>query len=188
MNYPVDIEIVEVVDDGTGGYKTWEDITDAIPGMTYSVIPRVKNNGSMPVRVQMCLSESAMNMLGELLNLPSNTFWIDIDDHWSLTTGDCYVYNTELESEAVTEPIFYEVTLSSALGNEYQNSTFNLHLETMAIGGVPERPETGIVSSTASLSKTDILLYLLSVTALIVLFIHVARYFWRKRRKGKLEI
>ena len=29
---PVDISIVEKVDDGHGGYKEWEDITGAMPG------------------------------------------------------------------------------------------------------------------------------------------------------------
>ena len=37
---PVDIEIVEVVDDGSGGFSPWQDITSAMPGETYSAIPR----------------------------------------------------------------------------------------------------------------------------------------------------
>ena len=58
---PVDISIVEVVDDGMGGYKPWEDIVGAMPGETYSAIPRIKNNGLVVAEVEMCLSESATN-------------------------------------------------------------------------------------------------------------------------------
>lgn len=145
---PVNISIVEVVNDGGGGYKPWEDITGAMPGMTYSAIPRVKNDGMVPVPVRMCLSESAVNATGESIALPANAFGINIGDGWTLdnnesgnpddpASGNCYKYNNELAVGDVTEPIFTEVALNSSLGNEYNNSTFNLHLEATAVGDEP---------------------------------------------------
>lgn len=149
---PVNISIVETVDDGAGGYKNWEDITGAMPGMTYSAIPRVRNDGVMPVSVRMCLSESATDALGNSINLPANTFGIDIDSRWVLDSesskdpsdpavGNCYDYNAMLEPGAMTEPIFTEVRLSSELGNEYENSTFGLHLDAEAKGDLPVEPD-----------------------------------------------
>ena len=137
---PVDISIVELVDDGSGGYKPWEDITGAIPGMTYSAIPRVRNDGTVSTDVRMCLSESAVNAAGDSIALPANTFGINIGSGWNLdnegvanitdpASGNCYKYSGELAVGDVTEPLFTEVMLSSVLGNEYKNSTFSLHLE-----------------------------------------------------------
>ena len=159
---PVDISIVEVVDDGAGGYKSWEDITGAMPGMTYSAIPRVRNDGLAVVDVRMCLSESAVNAAGETIVLPANTFGIVINEHWVIddaestdatdpAVGNCYKYDTELAVGAMTEPIFNEVSLNSELGNEYENNTFNLHLVAEAVGGeaptpdepTPAEPDTG---------------------------------------------
>lgn len=149
---PVNINIIEVVDDGNGGYKPWEDITGAMPGMSYSAIPRVRNDGVVPVSVRMCLSESATDALGNSINLPANTFGIDIDSRWVLDSessedasdpavGNCYDYNAMLEPGAMTEPIFTEVRLSSELGNEYENSTFGLHLDAEAKGDLPVEPD-----------------------------------------------
>ena len=73
---PVDISMIELVDDGTGEYKPWEDIVGAMPGMTYSAIPRVKNNGDVEVSVRMCLSQSATDSGGGSIMLPANTFGI----------------------------------------------------------------------------------------------------------------
>lgn len=153
---PVNISIVEVVDDGAGGYKPWEDIIGAMPGATYSAIPRVKNDGEIPVTIKMCLTQSATNGDGETIDLPADTFGIEINPNWALdstvadpanpATGNCYNYNSEVAVGDVTEPLFTEVTLSSELGNEYENSTFNLHLEAEATGDyepVPDNPDTG---------------------------------------------
>ena len=140
---PANISIVEVAEDGSGGYKAWEDITGAMPGMTYSAIPRVRNDGSVAVSVRMCLSESATNASGDSIELPVNTFGINTNSGWTLdnegaansadpASGNCYKYDTELAVGDMTEPLFTEVTLSGALGNEYENSTFNLHLNATA--------------------------------------------------------
>ena len=148
---PVDISIVELVDDGSGGYKPWEDITGAIPGMTYSAIPRVRNDGTVSTDVRMCLSESAVNAAGDSIALPANTFGINIGSGWNLdnegvanitdpASGNCYKYSGELAVGDVTEPLFTEVMLSSVLGNEYKNSTFSLHLEAYAGKDIPDDP------------------------------------------------
>ena len=142
---PVKVEIVEMVDDGGGGLKPWQDIVGAMPGASYSAIPRVKNSGEVPASVRICLSESATDASGETIVLPANTFGIRINEGWTLDSessvdasdpaaGNCYAYGSAVEVGEATEPLFYEIALSSELGNEFENSTFNLHLEADAVG------------------------------------------------------
>lgn len=173
-NGSVDISIVELVEDGSGGYKYWEDITDAMPGMTYSAIPRVRNDGSVPVFVQMCLSESAIGGNGELISLPSNTFGININENWSLNddsindssdpaSGNCYDYTTKLAVGDVTEPLFTEIVLSSELSNEHSSGAFSLHLLAYAREEedsepvvVPDDSEDGVAGNSSSSSSTEV--------------------------------
>ena len=145
---PVDIRIVEKVDDGSGGYREWQDITGAMPGMSYSAIPAVENQGALPAYVWMCLSQSVTSG-GQALPR-DNIFDINIKSEWVpetkefadkyLGAGKCYRYDSMLEVEDTTKPIFTEVTLSPALANEYQNATFSLHLDAYALDEIPEEP------------------------------------------------
>lgn len=199
---PVDISIVEKVDDGHGGYKDWEDIVGAMPGEVYSAIPQVQNDGSVPVSVRMCLSESATNADGGTISLPANTFGIEINEAWGLdnegttdasdpASGNCYKYNSLLEVGDMTKPVFEEVGLSSALGNEYQGATFNLHLEATAEDGKPDdpvgpvnpdnpsNPDTG-ANTSSGLDATIVIPYALGVAAIVALAIHLLRSFLRK--------
>lgn len=159
---PMKISIIEVVDGESGGYKPWEDITGAMPGEVYSAIPQVRNDGSIPAMVRMCLSESAKNAAGEVISLRANAFGIAIGDKWVLDdnsisspdnpmAGNCYRYSSMLEVGMATEPLFREVVLNTALENEYQGATFGLHLEAEAWDYIPESapskpdaPNTGV--------------------------------------------
>lgn len=196
---PVDISIVELVDDGGGTYRPWEDITGAMPGETYSAIPRVQNNGPATVSVRMCLSESATSPTGESLSLPAHTFELDINSHWVVddasganatdpAAGNCYKYDSALVTGALTEPLFTAVTLSPALRNEHQGATFSLHLEAIAVedsqdspsspvepSSQPGRPDTGAATATESFNAANTILYALGAAALIVLAIHLVR-------------
>ena len=154
------ISIIEQVEDGSGGYKPWKDITGAMPGESYSAIPQVKNNSSAAAEVAMCVSGSVKNAAGVVAELPAGAFEIDIDEHWildgtiatdvvGLESADCYRYESAVKAGEMTEPIFTEVTLSKKLGNEYKNSVFSLYLQAFLIGepsddgpgGLPEDEE-----------------------------------------------
>lgn len=191
-----------MVDDGSGVLKPWEDITGAMPGMTYSAIPRVKNDGSMLAeQVRMCLSESATNAAGGAIVLPADTFGIDINaSYWILdndgpadpanpATGNCYKYNSTLAPGAITEPLFSKVTLSSTLGNTYQNATFSLHIDAWARAGEDpaDNPstETGVADTgvnTTEGSLVSAVPYILGGLALLVIVIHLMKIFINKRR------
>ena len=191
-NNPANIELIEVVDDGSGGYKPWEDVTGAMPGMTYSAIPRVMNAGTVPTEVQICLSESVTGPNGELIAPSSDVFELNISESWTLSDKDtatrhCYYYDWIIEPSEMTEPLFTEITLSSALGNQYRNSTFSLHLEALSRGDNfpipdssdsdnPSSPDTGTAFRSASLTTAGFVTLSFGVSLLIgmilYLFIH----------------
>ena len=136
-----DISIVELMDDGSGELRPWEDIVNAMPGETYSAIPRVRNDGSEPLKIKMCLSESSISTTGEPIALPPNTFGITINQHWNAendgdtsdpASGNCYNYESKVNPGNITEPLFSEVSLSGELGNDFQGNTFSLHLDAYA--------------------------------------------------------
>ena len=199
---PVNISIVEKVDDGSGGYKDWKDITGAMPGEVYSAIPQVQNDGSVPVSVRMCLSESATNADGGTINLPANTFGIIINGAWNPdnegatdisdpASGNCYKYNSMLDVGAMTEPIFEEVGLSSALGNEYQGATFNLHLEAYAMSDEepdepvipdnPSEPDTGAYTNSEGLTTGGYVLLSLGAAMLLSMISYLVARSLRKK-------
>lgn len=192
---PVDIHIVEVVDDGSGELKPWEDITGAMPGMTYSAIPRVRNSGAIPANIRMCLSESAVNATGDSIILPANTFGITINDNWKIendgdasdpASGNCYRYNALLNVGELTEPLFSEVTISPNLENEYQGATFSLHIDAYAESEeeTPEESDTGVITNNEKLSKVTYMIpYLLGSAALVVLAIHIMKHFVKTKKK-----
>ncbi|MBR3322058.1 hypothetical protein IKG05_00215 [Candidatus Saccharibacteria bacterium] len=202
---PVDIDIIEMVDDGMGNYKDWEDITGAMPGDVYSTIPRVQNNGSVAALVRMCLSESGMDATGNVIELDNGTFTIDINDaYWTRDTGSdnggsvsspidvCYKYNTELAVGGVTEPLFYQVSLSSELGNEHSNATFRLHLYAEGTNGLPDdsdesdgsvspiNPDTGVVTNSEPLTTAG---YISLSVGLVVLLGMIALLLRRSVKK-----
>lgn len=197
----VDIRVVEVVDDGGGELKPWQDITDAMPGMTYSAIPRIINDGSVAVPIWVCLSESVTNGAAETVILPSNTFGIIINPNWGLNetvgnasdpaSGNCYKYNKQIEPGEFTEPVFTEVALSPNLGNEYQNATFSLHIDAYASDeepmpepepeGEPGSPDTGLMAR-GGVNASIIVPYMLGGAALVVLLIHLVRGLLKKHK------
>lgn len=198
---PVNISIVEMVDDEIGGYKVWEDITDAMPGMNYSAIPQVKNNGTISVPVTMCLTESGKDGEGNDIELDPKTFQIDINDsHWTKVSGEdsggvvaspilvCYKHSTELAPGELTEPLFHEVHLSEELGNGHQDATFTLHLEAYAGEDVPEddptvvtpeEPDTGAFTNSEPLTVGGYVVLSLGAVILTILVFCLL-----KRRRG----
>ena len=190
---PVNVSVIEVVDDGSGGYKAWEDITDAMPGMTYSAIPRVKNDGSVPVRVELCLVESVINNVGDEVIFPFDAFIVNAGAGWSFNVEGsvgmrCYDYDSSLAVGGMTEPLFTEVTLNSELENEFENNTFSLHLVANAIedgGGdepdvptedpsVPGSPDTG-ENTFSYLENVSPLLFATGGVVLFAMLVYVLR-------------
>lgn len=136
---PVDIEIVEIADDGSGNYVPFQDITNALPGETYSLIPQVLSHSETDISIRVCLNESGQDSSGNPISIPNDTFIININSHWLPDSeANCYKYDSSLNPESLTSPIFEEVTINNAINNEYQNATFNLHIYAEGITGEPD--------------------------------------------------
>jgi|GEM_PF-6439750 len=196
-NGPVNISIVEMADDGSGNLNLWEDITGAMPGMNYSAIPRVLNNGDVAVPVTMCLTESGIDVEGNMIELDAGTFQIDINDtYWTRVSGEdndgivaspimvCYKYSSDLAVGDMTEPLFHEIYLSEQLGNEHRNATFNLHLEAYAESGdiapdesssvaVPGEPDTGVFTESESLTTVEYVFLSLGAAGLVGMMVYL---------------
>lgn len=180
---PADIEIVETSLDGSGEIIPWHDITDAMPGQTYDLSPSVVNLGTDPAEVSICITQSGKNPSGESVAIPDNTFEISINSDWIKNPGtNCYKYNLVLDAGSTTSSLFDRVTISSTIGNEYQNTTFNLTLTATSISGEPDIPEpinpspstpdTGFVSFISSaLPSISIFAVIISFAIIIIISI-----------------
>ena len=154
---PADIEIIETSLDGSGGIVPWQDITDAMPGETYDLSPSVINNGTDPVEVSICITQSGKNSSGSPITIPNNTFEINFNPGWTKEPGaNCYDYDLVLDTGSTTTSLFDRVTISSTIGNEYQNATFNLVLTATAISGEPDIPEPEPVNPEPSTPEQEI--------------------------------
>ena len=201
---PVDVTIVEKGDDGSGGIiSEWQDITGAMPGMTYNAVPQVRNDGTITVPVTMCLTESGKDREGNDIELAPRTFQIDInDDDWTKISGNdsggavaspilvCYKHNTELAPGELTEPLFHEVYLSEELGNAHQNATFTLHLDAYAREDAPEddptvvtpeEPDTGVFTNSEPLTTGGYVVLSLGVAVLFSMISYLVARSLRKK-------
>lgn len=177
---PVSVEIVELVDDGSGNYTIWQDIVSTMPGYTHSAIPRVRNSGDIDITAKLCLSESATDSTNTAIAVPANAFEIIINPAWSLddanssnpsdpAASNCYIHNSLLAPGELTEPLFTEVTLSNAIDNTHQHATFSLHLTAIGIGDIPEEPDTGFFSSLSNATPT-IAAILIALTVATIIY------------------
>lgn len=169
---PVDIRIVEQGDDGLGNIiDEWHDITNAIPGSTYSAIPRVINYGTTEVSVSICLSRSGQTSSGDSIEVTNEHILVNLEPGWTETEEtECYKYNSTLAPGELTEPLFSSVTINN-LDNEHQGATFNLHLYAEAIGDIPPTPESPDTGFSTQLTITAIALPTIAIFAIATIFI-----------------
>ncbi len=129
----VTVELLETAVDANGHTVPFENITNAIPGNTYSKIPQVKNTDASDtwVRIRPIITASASD--GSSLPVPDGALIINYDTTDWLKQGDYYYYHSALASDQLTTPLFTEVTIKSDLPDNYKNAKFNL---TLSVGAV----------------------------------------------------
>jgi len=114
-------ELQEWSDTGNG-LVPFEDIDGVLPGMEISKIVQVKNTGGQAAWIRISADKSihlAEGVNGDvdlsLISFDLNTaFWTEKDGF--------YYYNTILQPNEVTEPLFTKVIFSATMSNMYQNS------------------------------------------------------------------
>ena len=171
-NNPIDIEIIEMSNDGSGNFTPWQDITGAMPGQTYSAVPQVINHSSIEVNVRICLTRSGQTSSGIPIVATTEHIIINPEPNWTKESDtDCYKYNFPLASNAITDPLFNSITIGN-LNNEHQDATFNLHIYAEATGDIPtttpDSPDTGFFTNTAPLTISVTTILSLGIIILII--------------------
>ena len=130
------INLLEETDstDASGAPIPFENIENAMPGETYSKIPKVKNVDSGDAWIRMKLEKSVRLADGSTGELPEDAIQLDLDEENWLDGGDGYFYYKEiLKPTETTEPLFTTVTLKKELENEFMNAKFSLDLTAEAV-------------------------------------------------------
>ena len=86
----------------------FEDITNIVPGASYSKIPLVKNIDTEPVWVRSHLSLTKTTPDGTVIPIPdlsSVLVLIDVGSNWTYL-DNYYYYNPPLSADELTEPLF----------------------------------------------------------------------------------
>ena len=117
----IKVELQEWSDTGNG-LVPFEDTDGVMPGMEVSKIVQVKNVGGQAAWIRVSADKSihlAEGVNGDvdlsLLSYDLNTaFWTEKDGF--------YYYNTILQPNEVTEPLFAKIFFSETMSNMYQNS------------------------------------------------------------------
>ena len=126
----VGVTIYELADPNNNGELVpFADITNVIPGDTYSKIPYVENNDTEPVWVRATIALKAKLKSGEIVEIPDYEDFVtlnDLDENWSRTTDAYYYYNSALTAGEKTTPFFRSVTFSPKISDRYQDAEFTL--------------------------------------------------------------
>lgn len=117
----IKVELQEWSDTGNG-LVPFEDIDGVLPGVEISKIVQIKNIGGQAAWVRVSADKGihlAEGVNGDvdlsLISFDLNTaFWTEKDGF--------YYYNTILQPNEVTEPLFTKVIFSATMSNMYQNS------------------------------------------------------------------
>lgn len=129
----VNIALVETTDqtDASGRPIPFQNITNAIPGKSYSKIPAIQNldDGSVWVRIHLTLSVD-----GQPLPLITDAIQLDLNSSaWHDAGNGYYYYLQPLTVNSTTTPLFTTVTISPNLSNAYQDTTISLTLTAQGV-------------------------------------------------------
>lgn len=99
-----------------------------MPGDVVSKVVAVENDGSQPAWVRVKVDQAITD------NLAMTGITLDINyANWTSMTDGYFYYNEELAAGDATEPLFTEVSYSSALGNDYMNAVVTIDVSAEAV-------------------------------------------------------
>lgn len=123
----ISIELIET--DANG--NPFRDVQGAVPGCSYAKVVTIENVGGNAAFVRMAVSKS--------ITMPDKTqgdaSLVSIDFNttdWELKDG-YYYYKSILEPGQTTAPLFTQVSLSSAMGNGYQECPITVDVSAQAV-------------------------------------------------------
>ena len=117
----IDLEEWAVSEDGSG-LVPFTEAVDVLPGTDVSKIVQVRNTGGQTAWIRISLDASIRLAGGVEGEADTSLISYDLNtDAWTEKDG-YYYYNTALEPDETTEPLFTKVTFSAAMSNLYQHS------------------------------------------------------------------
>ena len=126
----VGIGLYEFADpDGTGDLVPFEDLTNVMPGTTFSKIPYIENNETEPVWVRASISMKVRFEDGTEKKINNPGLFVElgeIGDGWTNGGDGYYYYEQALGAGEATTPYFKKVTFLAAVPSEYKNAKFSL--------------------------------------------------------------
>lgn len=117
----IKVELQEWSDTGNG-LVPFEDTDGVMPGMEVSKIVQVKNVGGQAAWIRVSVDKTIQLAEGVDGDVDLSLISYDLNtDFWTEKDG-FYYYNTILQPNEVTEPLFTKVIFSATMSNMYQNS------------------------------------------------------------------
>jgi len=108
-----------------------EGVSGVMPGMEVVKIPYVKNTGGVDFWVRMSVSMKVIAEDGS--ELSDRYITLDIDDvNWTGQDG-YYYYNSAVEPDGETEPLFTKVTFDPDMHNAYMNAKVEIDVHAEAV-------------------------------------------------------
>ena len=125
------MELVELNEEG----KPWTNVENIVPGMEVTKKAYVENNGSVDFYTRVKITKSFVPAQGdELPKLDTGLVELDLNEkYWERGEDGFYYYREPVAPDEETEPLFTKVTLSTDMGNEYQNVQVIIDLEAQAV-------------------------------------------------------
>lgn len=117
----IKVELQEWSDTGNG-LVPFEDIDGVLPGMEISKIVQVKNNGGQSAWVRVSADKGIQLAEGVTGDVDLSLISYDLNTEFWTEKDGFYYYNTILQPNEVTEPLFTKVIFSATMSNMYQNS------------------------------------------------------------------
>ena len=129
----IDIDLVETRLDSEKEVPYGDVVLGLMPGLSQSKIVRIHNVGEQNAWVRAKVDVSIKTADGE--SLPAGVLEIDFDKtKWEEKDDGYYYYKEYLTKDGKTEtPLFTQVKLKGAAGNEYQNAEIKVNVKAEAI-------------------------------------------------------
>ena len=129
----VKIELQELtIPDSGGDPIPFKDPMDVLPGTDVSKIVQVKNIGVQPAWIRISVLKSILLAEDVLDNADVSLVSYDLNSQYWIEKEGFYYYKEPVNPGKVTEPLFTEVSFSTAMGNMYQESKAILQIAAQA--------------------------------------------------------